>query len=154
MNIFFLIFVFAWLGAVSFFVFRLTRIFGRMEKATKEKDFKEAMEKLLQFAEKGEKTDLELKKALEELKADGERHFQKIGFIRYNPFSDTGGNQSFVLAVLDGNDTGFVITSLHGRDSTRIFAKPVQKGKQAGFEFSQEEVQAIQEAQKKGGKTN
>jgi len=154
MNNFFLIFIFAWLGAISFFLFRLSRIFSKMEKVTKEKDFKEAIQKLLQLAEKGEKEDLELKKALEGLKAEGEKHFQKIGFIRYNPFSDTGGNQSFVLAILDGNDTGFVITSLHGRDSTRIFAKPVQKGKPAGFEFSQEEVQAIQEAQKKGRKTN
>ncbi len=99
---------------------------------------------------KGEKSFVELESRIELLRAENKINFQKIGLVRYNPFSDTGGNQSFVLALLDGNDSGFVITTLHSREATRVFAKPVSGGREGGFEFSKEEIQAILEAQKKG----
>lgn len=95
-----------------------------------------------------------LEKKLESLRLDGLNHIQKVGFIRYNPFSETGGNQSFALAILDGRDSGFVITSLHSREATRVFAKPVKEGKEAGFEFSKEEIQAIVEAKKRSPSKN
>src|SRR4029078_12686231 len=44
----------------------------------------------------------------------------RVGLVGYNPFEDTGGAQSFALAILDGTGTGFVITSLHARTGTRI----------------------------------
>lgn len=76
------------------------------------------------------------------------KHIQKVGLVRFNPFPDTGGDQSFSLAILDGHDDGFVISSLHGRDYTRIFAKPVKNGKGEKFELSQEEQLAITKAVK------
>lgn len=54
--------------------------------------------------------------------------FQKIGFIRFNPFADTGGDQSFALCLLDADDNGFVISSLYGREGTRMYAKAVERG--------------------------
>src|SRR5258708_10453398 len=50
---------------------------------------------------------------------------QRVGIVRFNPFSDTGSDQSFSVALLDGNGSGIVLSSLFSRSSTRIFAKSV-----------------------------
>lgn len=70
------------------------------------------------------------------------RSLQHIGLVRFNPFEDTGSDQSFVIALLDDQRDGVVISSLHGRASTRLFAKPVAKGA-SSHALSTEEAQAI-----------
>jgi hypothetical protein len=67
---------------------------------------------------------------------------QHIGLVRFNPFDDTGSDQSFALALLDERRDGVVISSLHGRNNTRLFAKPVTGGESA-HTLSEEELQAI-----------
>jgi hypothetical protein len=67
---------------------------------------------------------------------------QHIGLVRFNPFEDTGSDQSFAIALLDGQRDGIVISSLHGRANTRVFAKPVQNGT-SPHALSTEEEQAI-----------
>lgn len=52
-------------------------------------------------------------------------HVQHLGFMRFNPFRETGGDQSFVLALADGYGNGAVISTLHSRDATRVYAKPL-----------------------------
>jgi len=71
-----------------------------------------------------------------------ERSLQHVGLVRFNPFEDTGSDQSFVLALLDAPRDGFVISSLHGRDSTRVFAKPISAGASM-HQLSGEEADAI-----------
>lgn len=75
-------------------------------------------------------------------------HFSKSGLIRFNPFPDTGGNQSFALALLDESDDGVVISSLHSRTGTRIYGKAVVGGK-ADTSLSAEEQEAVDEARAK-----
>ncbi len=70
-------------------------------------------------------------------------HIQKVGILRFNPFADTGGDQSFILAILDGNDSGIVLTSLHSRGTTRWYAKNVRSGKGIDHELSEDELKAI-----------
>lgn len=74
--------------------------------------------------------------------AQGRRAIQRVGVVRYNPFEDTGSNQSFVLAMLDGKGDGFVLSSLHSRQQTRMFLKAVSGGK-AETATSDEESEAI-----------
>jgi len=143
---------FVWLGAVTFLLVRFLKTIGKLTKGISDKDLRAVLEDLLAEVKKEKETSLSLEKKLEALKLAGLGHLQKVGFIRYNPFAETGGNQSFVLAILDGENNGFVITSLHSRDSTRVFAKPVKEGKESGFEFSKEEIQAILEAKKQSSK--
>lgn len=85
----------------------------------------------------------DIKEVLEAQGLAGQKHFQKVGIVRFNPFSDSGGDQSFSLSLMDGHDRGFVISSLHTRAETRIYLKPVVNGKGEGFELSKEEQQAI-----------
>jgi len=87
------------------------------------------------------------------LEARSERAFQRIGFVRFNPFEDTGGNQSFALALLDAREDGIVISSLHTRTATRMYAKTVQAGRSDGA-MSDEENQAVELARSpSGGRT-
>jgi hypothetical protein len=71
-----------------------------------------------------------------------QRSLQHIGLVRFNPFEDTGSDQSFAIALLDDQRDGIVISSLHGRANTRVFAKPVSGGG-SPHNLSDEESQAI-----------
>ncbi len=73
---------------------------------------------------------------------------QKISIVRFNPFGDTGGDQSFSLAVLDAHDSGYVLTSIHGRQGTRVYVKPVDFAK-SKYTLSAEEQQALSQAIKR-----
>jgi uncharacterized membrane protein YccC len=76
------------------------------------------------------------------LKRQSETSIQHIGLVRFNPFEDTGSDQSFAIALLDERRDGIVISSLHGRSNTRLFAKPVEAGA-SSHALSDEEAQAI-----------
>ena len=79
------------------------------------------------------------------LEATQPKTFQRAGLVRYNPFEETGGNQSFALALLDGRGDGWVLSSLHARAGTRIYAKAV-KACSADTALSEEESAAIKQA--------
>ncbi|HEV8654234.1 MAG TPA: DUF4446 family protein [Candidatus Limnocylindria bacterium] len=86
-----------------------------------------------------------LNKLHHELESLSQRTIQKVGVIRYNPFADTGGDQSFAIALLDSLGNGVVLSSLHSRTDTRVFAKPVQGGR-SRYQLSDEEQDAIKKA--------
>lgn len=73
----------------------------------------------------------------------------RIGVVRFNPFQDTGGNQSFSIALLDGSNSGFVISSLLSREGGRVYAKPVVSGEAKDYPFTAEEKRAIELAKKR-----
>ncbi len=89
---------------------------------------------------------LEEVRGLEDFKKESLLHIQKVALKRYNPYHDTGGDQSFSLSLLDGCGNGLVMTSLHSRAGTRVFAKPVASGHEDGFKFSNEEEEVVKEA--------
>lgn len=70
---------------------------------------------------------------------------QKVGVVRFNPFGDVGGNQSFVVAMLDNHNSGVIILSLYSRDGVRIYGKPVKDG-QSEYKLSGEEEEALKKA--------
>ena len=87
----------------------------------------------------------EIDAAQAELEHRSQTSIQHVGLVRFNPFEDTGSDQSFALALLDDRRNGVVISSLHGRTNTRLFAKPVEGGA-SNHALSDEEEQAIREA--------
>ncbi len=76
------------------------------------------------------------------LEARSRGSLQHIGMVRFNPFEDTGSDQSFAIALLDDRRDGVVLSSLHGRTNTRLFAKPVEGGG-SRHSLSDEETEAI-----------
>ncbi|HEX3082465.1 MAG TPA: DUF4446 family protein, partial [Candidatus Saccharimonadia bacterium] len=95
----------------------------------------------------------ELAAEYERLAITGATASQKISIVRFNPFGDTGGDQSFSLAVLDAHDSGYVLSSIHGRQGTRVYVKPVDFGK-SKYQLSAEEEQALSQAAKRIPKIN
>lgn len=76
----------------------------------------------------------------------GLKSIHKFSVLRFNPFKEVGSNQSFSLALLDGKNNGVVISSLHTREGTRVYAKPIKNADADGFPLTDEERQVIQEA--------
>lgn len=82
---------------------------------------------------------------VEAVGVQGARSMQRVGVVRYNPFADTGSNQSFVVALLDSKGDGFVMSSQHSRQATRMFLKSLTAGR-AETPLSAEEDEAIRRA--------
>lgn len=114
-------------------------IFLRKQKTPQ--DLKEVSAYIRKLEEEIDSIDQELKA----LKEQSQIHIQKVGIVRFNPFRDVGGDQSFSIALLDANDMGIVITSLYGREGNRVYAKPIEHG-QSKYQLSNEEREAIQRA--------
>lgn len=71
--------------------------------------------------------------------------YQKMTIVKYNAFREMGGNLSFVLAMLDKNNNGFLLNSVHSKEACYTYIKNVVNG-QVNVELSEEEKQALQEA--------
>jgi hypothetical protein len=84
----------------------------------------------------------ELASRVGSLDALAARSVQGVGLVRFNTFEDTGGNQSFALALLDPSGDGVVVSSLHTRNSTRMYAKAIRGGVPEGA-LSAEEAEAL-----------
>lgn len=68
--------------------------------------------------------------------------------VRFNPFPDQGGNQSFAIGMLNEDGDGVVFSSLYSRERMSIFAKPVKNNK-SEFELTAEEKEALKKAEVK-----
>jgi hypothetical protein len=73
------------------------------------------------------------------------RSVQRLGVVRYNPFEDTGSNQSFAVALLDSEANGLVFSSLHSRQMTRLYLKQIVAGR-SETALSDEEAEALRRA--------
>jgi len=140
------VFLLAVLSASLYFYWHATdkRINTLLEKG-KIKDFKEI---LLSHKEKNTELQEKLKEAftrIKDLEKISKITIQKVGIVRFNPFNDMGGNQSFVIAMLDDNNDGFVLSSLFVKDGNRVYAKSVKAGKSEHV-LSKEELDALSKA--------
>jgi len=88
-----------------------------------------------------------LSQELDNLKRESKFSIQKVGIVRFNPFKEVGGNQSFSIALLDGNNSGVIITSLYSREGNRFYGKAIKNG-QSEHLLTEEEKEAIEKAKK------
>lgn len=84
-----------------------------------------------------------LNKFADYLEKMAHKSVQKVGVLRFNPFSETGSDQSFSIALLDAEDSGLTISGLYTREGTRLYVKPMAKG-ESKYPLSNEEKQAIE----------
>ena len=85
---------------------------------------------------------------IEDLETVGRAAVQKVGFVRFNPFQDMGGDNSFVLALLDSEDSGVLISSLYTREGARLYGKRIEQGG-TKYSLTEEEKQVLEETMKK-----
>ncbi|HEM61862.1 MAG TPA: DUF4446 family protein [Chloroflexi bacterium] len=87
----------------------------------------------------------DLSERLQRLESQLNKSLQRVGLIRFDAFEGSGGEQSFSLAVLDAESDGVVVSSLHGRGQSRVYAKPIESSR-SGYSLSAEEKLAIAQA--------
>jgi hypothetical protein len=84
-------------------------------------------------------------KRVEDLELVARVSVQHVGLVRFDAFEDMGGHLSFAAALLDADGDGFILTSINGRQETRIYAKPIERGA-SRYHLSNEEQEAIRRA--------
>lgn len=137
-----------WLGILSFFIWKQGNFLKSLFPKSGERDIRKKFEEMLSVIEDFKEDLGSLKKNLADLEGDSKLHVQKVALLRYNPYGDTGGNLSFSAALLDGKGSGIVVTSLHSRSGTRVFAKSISAGK-AEQNLSEEEQETLDMALRK-----
>ena len=133
-----------WVVILTYLFFQERDFLGRVfpkhgrgdhnETVTLRNQFSQVLESLEQFREREKVT----AKHLQELRKEGLGFIQMVEVMRYNPYGDVGGDQSFSVLLLDGKKNGIMLTSLHSRSGTRIYVKPIKEGK-SELELSVEE---------------
>jgi hypothetical protein len=145
--IFILCFILAfWNIILTVFFLRFFFYYQRITKGNKKESLLKMLDQIVSDQERMKKALDELVAACVKLEAGGLLHIQKVGLLRFNPFKDTGGDQSFILALVDAKGTGVIISSLHTRSGTRWYAKHVTNGKGSEYELSKEEEEALKTA--------
>ena|SRR3989344_9240999 len=140
--------VFIWLGILSFLAWKQGNFLKSLFPKSGERDIRKKFEELLKTVEDFNKNLSNLDGKVANLNIEGLQHIQKVELLRFNPYDDTGGNISFTVCLLDDKGSGVVITSLHARSGTRVFAKEVTLGKSSQYELSKEEELVIKKAMK------
>ena len=113
----------------------------------KEKKEPKNIKEILECLENLEKNFGKISQDLEILKRENQLSVKRVGMVRFNPFREVGGDQSFSLALLDDDNSGVVITSLYIREGNRVYGKPIKEGK-SEYSLSSEEKEALLKATK------
>ena len=71
--------------------------------------------------------------------------YQKVGIVKYDAFGEMGGKLSFALTMLDNDNNGWILNSMHSRDGCYTYIKEIENGT-AYSTLGEEEKQALQKA--------
>lgn len=138
-----------WLAGLTFFIWKLSDHYNRLTGSVNEKSMRAVLENLLHDVSTTKKDIDYLKSYCDKIEKEGKLHIQKVGLLRFNPFKDTGGDQSFILSLVDANDSGVIISGLYSRSGTRWYAKRIHEGKGIEHELSADEKNALKETRLK-----
>lgn len=137
--------VLVWLATIEFRLMRLTRTLRYLFTGRNGADLEQV---LREYMERMDRTDETIKQfneragAIERLAPYNVSH---LGVVRFNPFADKGGDQSFAVAFLDDHHDGVVFSGLHSRSDVRVYAKPIVGGTST-YPLTNEESEAINRA--------
>ena len=117
---------------------RITRLLAGKDAKTLEDTIVRLREELTKLFVHKKNTD----ERLVELAGRVKKSVQWVETVRFNPFRDQGGNQSFSTLLVNEHGDGVVLTGLHTRDKSNIYAKPIKAGA-SEYELSSEEIELI-----------
>lgn len=138
--------IIVWCTILSYLLLMQKKGFTKISRGGKSESIVEVLSQVLDNEKKLIKSLSETDKKVEGLLFSSQFYIQKIGLVRFNPFNDTGGDQSFILALIDDKDSGVVISGLHTRNGTRWYAKKIESGRGVEHELSEDELKAIKSA--------
>lgn len=134
-----------WLLVLTVAFWKLLSHYNKLTSGAGNKGLRPLLEELIKENTENKKDIEMLRKYCDKIEKDSRFHIQKVGLHRFNPFKDTGGDQSFILSLVDLTDTGVVISGLYSRSGLRWYAKRVAEGKGVEHELSEEEKKALKE---------
>jgi hypothetical protein len=126
---------------------QLTRQYTALMRGAEETDLASLLNQHVAEVRQALETVSALEQRTETLEQAQPRALQWVGSIRFSPFRHTGGAQSFALALADDRGDGFVLSSLHARENTRVYAKSLHEWASEHM-LTDEEKQAIERAQR------
>lgn len=135
---------FVWLAIITYLFFQMRSHYDNLTRDTGKKSLSAILDVIVNELQLANKDIAKLTEQCDRIEKDSALHIQKIGLLRFNPFNDTGGDQSFILSLVNAHDTGVVISGLYSRSGTRWYAKRVVNGKGFEHELSDDEKKAIQ----------
>ena len=136
----------AWVAILSVRVSRLKRQYVRWMSGNSGTNLEEVLNRYVDHIDAAVRTVSALETRAVQMERTLKHCLQWVGMVRFSPFRDTGGAQSFALAVIDGSGDGVVLSGLHARDSTRVYAKALT-GWSSQHTLTDEEKEAIARAQ-------
>lgn len=136
---------FIWLLILTFLTLKQKNFLKSLFPKDQSRDIRNKFQEVLEIISGFEKKIQILENRLTGFKRESLGNIQKLAVLRYNPYNDTGGEQSFSLVLLDGKMNGVLITSLHSRAGTRIYLKNIVLG-ESELELSKEENNALKKA--------
>jgi len=139
----------AWNLTLHWQIYQTSKKIKLLFKGTKVADLEGIIFEQIKRLRQTEKSLEELNNFCQYLEKMSLKGLQKISVVRFNPFHDTGGDQSFAIACLDAQNNGFTLTSLFTREGTRIYSKPIENG-ESTYPLTNEEKEAIELAESRG----
>lgn len=137
--------LFAWLGVITgLFVWIFVFLRKLIEGVGKENLVK-ILDKVLEKEKSNTNNIKNLHAAIARIDKEALNNIKKVAVAKFNPFDELGGDHSFSACLLDGEANGFILTSIHTREKTRVYIKEIQKGK-GKVDLSKEERNVLQEA--------
>lgn len=134
-------------------IYRVKKMYKIFRLGTKDKNMEFLLEKYIRLVEEIKNKNINMEERISKVENAMLDNIQKLGIVRYDALSDMSSNLSFSLALLDGRDTGVVITELYLRNSSTIYLREIKNGI-CDINLSKEEQEAIMVAknikQKKG----
>ena len=121
---------------------KLTKKYNAFIRGTDAKSMEDAILKRFKEIDRLMAADAKKGVEIEEIKDNMQIAVQKVGIVKYDAFKEMGGKLSFALAMLDKNNTGFVINAMHSREGCYTYIKEVIKG-EAFIALGDEEKKAV-----------
>ncbi len=136
-----------WLLFLTVLFWRMLVHYNKLTGGEGARGLKPLLEDILRAQNDTKKDIANLQENYARIDKEGQFHIQRVGLLRFNPFKDTGGDQSFILSLVDKNDTGVIISGLYSRSGVRWYAKKVANGRGVEHELSAEEQKALKAAE-------
>lgn len=109
------------------------------------KDLEESIRKNHEHLAKLDEQQVRINQTIEQMIRQMKEMKANVSIKRYNAFQEQGSDLSFSIAIVDDHGDGFVLTGIHSRHGTQVYAKPVNKG-QSSYTLSPEETEVIRQA--------
>lgn len=135
--------IFAWLAVLSWTLFKTRSHYFKLVGGSRKHKIDEILEHLLTNDKNFSHEISAISKEIKSIAEQSKLSLQKIGITRFNPFERAAGEQSFVVALLNNNNSGLVINFIYTREGMRTYIKKVKSGKGEKYDLSEEEKEAV-----------